>query len=144
MLNYSPASCVRQRNRLRSLQLTLFVIYHSVSFESYVVTIRWNHLDEMIPTNGHNIGFAKYWYEKFTIEQDIVSAALFKVLYVMQWADGGTCSIKSALFSASRVFYVEFETPVFSTRDTCCAKIGQKLDDDFVGVNHIFFHCHLC
>ena len=38
------------------LLLCVFQMLNSYfSTDSYVVTIRWNRLDETIPTNGHNI-----------------------------------------------------------------------------------------
>ena len=32
-------------------------ISFNINVESYVLTIRWDRLDETIPTNGHNIQF---------------------------------------------------------------------------------------
>ena len=51
-----------------SLHTNKSAILPLISTESYGVTLRWNRLDETIPTNGHNIGIG-WEIRKFSLEE---------------------------------------------------------------------------
>ena len=72
--------------------LTFYPTLPLTSVEFYIVTIRWNCLDETIPMNGHNIGIG--WeirmlaFEKVTTELNIGTVDIWSV-----WQDFNVCKV---------------------------------------------------